>query len=409
MSAFQDIYEQYFIEASFLWVMRALAVRQPNYYLTDLQELDRRIDSHLDGLLISLDKSWPVCEEGLEIMEPGEIFTAAVIAFRSRDLSKIQKVVEAGLAGNTTLPGLISAIGWLPPQLVHEWIKNFLHSKELDHKHIAIMACSIRRENPGEWLNRILQRDDCQQHQALHCRSLRLAGELRRQDLADLLNTRTGSEDTEVRFWALWSSVLLGNRTALSELRSFALQAGPFQAAAIQLLTSTLPILEAQRLVAQLAQQPEMSRQVITASGWLGDPYAVNWLIGRMQEPSMARIAGEAFSNITGIDLEQGGLTSSPPADAPQQPNDDIDDEDVAMDPDENLPWPDIEKVRAFWMNYGSQFLNGRRYFLGGPIDAERLKQLLPVINQRQRHQAALELALIDSTTPYLNVEAKTG
>ena len=48
----------------------------------------------------------------------------------------------------------------------------------------------------------------------------------------------------------------------------------------------------------------------------------------------------------------------------------------------------------------------GQRYFLGKPITADWLKQKLAIGTQRQRHAAALELAL-SGETPLFNTRAR--
>ncbi|MCP4486774.1 MAG: hypothetical protein GY820_05560, partial [Gammaproteobacteria bacterium] len=164
MDAYRDIYEQYVDEASFLWALHYIAVDQPHYNVDRLRQLEQRIDAQLDGLMTSIEQSWQCCLEALELGEPGETFTATVIAFRSHDVKKIQIAIEAGLDNSESEKGLISALGWLPSKLVHGWIEKFLTSKDLNHKYLAIAACSVRRENPGEALTRILKRDDCKQH-----------------------------------------------------------------------------------------------------------------------------------------------------------------------------------------------------------------------------------------------------
>ena len=70
-NAYRDIYEQYVTEASFLWVLRDIAVNQPHYEPADILELEQRIQAHLDGLMTSVDIGWDVCEAALELREPG--------------------------------------------------------------------------------------------------------------------------------------------------------------------------------------------------------------------------------------------------------------------------------------------------------------------------------------------------
>ena len=96
--AYLDIYEQYIDEASFLWLMHTIAVDQPHYGVDELRNLEKRIESQLNGLMGNLDIAWSVCEQAFENdAESGEIFTAAILAFRSHDQVKIQTVVEAAM------------------------------------------------------------------------------------------------------------------------------------------------------------------------------------------------------------------------------------------------------------------------------------------------------------------------
>ena len=72
-----------------------------------------------------------------------------------------------------------------------------------------------------------------------------------------------------------------------------------------------------------------------------------------------------------------------------------LDDDDVGLDDDKNLPWPDVERIDALWRNHGSNFHVGQRYLLGKPITADSLQHTLTTAYQRQQHAAALELVLI--------------
>lgn len=396
--AFQDIYHQYLDNASFLWVLRSIAVDQPHYNLQDIRELEERIEAQLDGLMLSVEQSWALCEELLELHDPGELFAAAVIAFRSHDANKIQRVVEVGLEDDLAVKGLISAMSWLPGKLLHGWLEKFINSKNLDHKYLAVAACGLRRENPGESLNRVLQRDDCQANSRLYARALKLVGELRRQDLMPELLNATKSEETEVRFWSLWSAILLGRHEMAEHLQPFILSDGALQKDAIELAFRVLPIEQARSLIAQLGKEPEQARAVIRACAILGDPHAVNWLITRMEDDALARLSGEAFAQITGIDLEANGLNRELTDEERLADIDEESDAGLALNEDENLPWPDVAKVKSTWINLSHRFIAGQRYFLGKNINVDQLKSKLKNTNQRQRHAAALELALIDSS-----------
>lgn len=403
------LYEQHTDNASFLWVLRSHAVHQPHYTPGDIKELEQRIDTHLDALMLSIEQAWDCCLQALEFEEPGEAFTAAVIAFRSHDTKKIQQAVEAGLKNANTFKGFVSALGWLPSTLAHPWIKKFLSSKDINHKYLAIAACSIRREDPGTYLGKFLQREDCQADAKLYARCLRLIGELRRQDLMPALNQAMSVDDPGVCFWANWSAILLGNKTAVNNLKHFVFETGPYQHQAIQLAFRVLPVEHGRAWIAKLLEDKSQIRNVIKAIAALGDPHAVNWLIQQMNQPSIARIAAEAFTMITGIDLEQQQLSKEKPENIQDDPSDDPADDNVAMDEDENLLWPDVRKVALIWQQYGNGFTVGERYFMGQKIKPEHLIERFDNANQRQRYAASIELTLNGIAQLLPNVEAKVN
>jgi len=405
-AAYRNIFTQYVDDASFLWVLRSVVVNQPHYYAEDVQTLEQRIEAHLDGLMTSIDLGWEACESALQLQEPGEVFTAAVTAIRSHDMARIQQAVEAGLANPLATPGLISALGWLSADLARPWLEKLLAGKDLSHKFLGVAACSVRRHDPSEALSNILEREDCCQNSLLYARALRLVGELRRQDLMKAVQQARMADDPLLRFWSRWSVVLLGDRSELIDLQPFVFRAGPLQQRALELAFRVLPVEQAREWISTLAKDPSQTRTVIRATGVLGDPHAVNWLIAKMADSAVSRLAGEAFTMITGIDLERHQLTCAAPAGLQDYPSEDPADTNVGLDEDENLAWPDVEKVTALWRRQGNHFMVGRRYFLGRPAETAWLNDRLLHGTQRQRHAAALELAL-SGEQPLVNTHAR--
>jgi hypothetical protein len=106
---------------------------------------------------------------------------------------------------------------------------------------------------------------------------------------------------------------------------------------------------------------------LIRATGVIGDRLYIPWLIERMAEPAAARLAGEAFSTITGVDLAYRDLDRRRPPDFQSGPNDDPADENVALGEDDRLPSPDPGKVGEWWTKNKARFNVGRAYFLGTP------------------------------------------
>jgi uncharacterized protein (TIGR02270 family) len=176
---------------------------------------------------------------------------------------------------------------------------------------------------------------------------------------------------------------------------------------ALQLILRRLPASETQAWLLELADHGEIrARTAIIANGVLGRVDLIPWLIEQMEAPRLSRVAGEAFSMITGVDIAYEDLEGEWPAGVDVGPSDDPADENVAMDPDENVPWPDIPKIKDWWMRHRDEFEPGVRYLCGRPMTEDWLEHVLRYGYQRQRAAAALELAIRRPGQPLFNVRA---
>lgn len=405
--AYKDIYEQYIEDASFLWLMRSIAVEQPHYDLNDIKYLDQRIEAQLDGLMTCTDLAWELCEHAIESGGAGEIFTAAIIAFKSYNEERIQKVIEKSLISEECVKGITTALAWLPARVVHPWIKRFFTSKEINHKYIAIYTCHLRRENPGDFLNLFFTRPDCLEYVNLYALLLRISGELKRYDVLEYINHAINHDNEHIRFWSIWSAILLGQKQSVIKLQPYVLHTGPFQERAIKLAFRVLPVEQARQWISLLAKNPTQTRNVIIATGVMGDPQAVDWLLIQMQDVIHSRVAAEAFSMITGVNLEQALLTQDEPENFTSGPNDDPGNTDVKLDDDENLPWPNVTMVASYWNVIKAKYIYGHRYLLGAEINSEILINKKNNVFQRQRHAVALELAILDVRCIHENTSSK--
>ena len=109
-----SIITQHCEEAAFLWLLRRGAVRQPHCRLADLTKLDSRVEAHLDGLRIAGSEGRAIVQGALSSPEPGEFFVAAELAFESGDRVRIDSVLKLLAENLEGVPGVISALGWLP-------------------------------------------------------------------------------------------------------------------------------------------------------------------------------------------------------------------------------------------------------------------------------------------------------
>jgi len=148
----KDIVTQYAEEATFLWLLRDAAVKQPHYNLSDLAELDDRIEAHLDGLRITGEPGWEICKEALAMEDVGEVFAAAVLAFESGEEDHVQTVLEASGGDPELARGLISALGWLELAQVEKHVHNLADSDSHELRYLALAACAVHRQDPDQLL-----------------------------------------------------------------------------------------------------------------------------------------------------------------------------------------------------------------------------------------------------------------
>lgn len=207
-------------------------------------------------------------------------------------------------------------------------------------------------------------------------------------------------KDVACRFWAAWSAVLLGNRTSAVEmLKTFSATINSFQELALRLALKVMVLNEVHTFLKTLAQNPSNMRCLIQGAGICGDSHFVPWLIKQMEDPKLARLAGESFSFITGLDLAYLDLERDAPENTEVKSDDDLQDDDVQMDEDDNLPWPDPIKIQSWWESNQVNFVAGQRYFMGKPVAHEQLVQILKQGYQRQRIAAAQYLCLLEPGT----------
>lgn len=396
------IVQEHAEEASFLWLQRAYAVHAPNYSPQQFADLDERLAAHIDGLRVAGDEGWKVVEAALDNEGAEDFFTAGVLAIEAQD-GRFDALIARTQGMPEVVPGLISALGWVSSQFLSGLVQSLLDDASLLKQKLGIAACALHRRDPGPALERCL----ASSADSVRIRALRAAGELGRKDVMPQLKAALADPKPEVRFWAAWSSVLLGDRgTALDALTGFALKPGARQLQALQLALLALETRAGHELLMQLAELPDVVRLRIIGSGFIGDPHYASWLIEWMAQPPQARVAAEAFVNITGADFNLDQLEALPPEEFEEGPSEDPDDEMVELPEDIALPWPNVERIQQWWAAHQSSFQAGQRYFLGKPATREHCIQVLKEGFQRQRITAALHLALLQPGTPLFPTSA---
>jgi hypothetical protein len=106
-----------------------------------------------------------------------------------------------------------------------------------------------------------------------------------------------------------------------------------FRESALQLALRVMDGASAREWLKGLVQYPDRLRGVVIGAGITGDPMYIPWLIKEMEIPALARIAGEAFTLITGVNIAYEDLEGKRPEDSETGPTENPEDEDVAINP----------------------------------------------------------------------------
>jgi len=396
---------QHVEEAAHLRNVRSVLVRAPHARLLHLGRLDERIAAHLDGVGVAGQFGIGLAHQALQRPGPGEVFVATVRAIEDQDVEHLDKLLAIAEALPSSESGLLSAFGWTNAAALRGIAKPLLESEQPWRREVGLATCAMHGVDPGPALVRALRDKDAR----LRSRALLVAGRCGRRDLLETCVAAVADEEERCAFEAARSGLLLGDRAeSLTSLKALAGAGGVGTQSliALYLVLKVVPPKDAQTLLSALAQEPAQIRALIRGTGIAGDPHSVPWLMAQMEDLKLARLAGEAFSFITGLDLAYLDLDRKPPERIEFGPNSDANNENVAMDEDESLPWPDRAKLHAWWRRNGSRFTPGRRYFIGAEPTPEKCLEVLQTGFQRQRFAAAEYRTLLTPGTPLFNAAA---
>ncbi len=401
----KGIISEFAAESAFLWFIRTKAVIKPHYSLADVSILDERLEAHIDGLRVADEAGWQSCKKNFGSTEPENYFAPSVLAFESDVADRIQEVFDEIGESREKAHAVISALAWIPFEQAEPHLNSLLVSESSFHRYIGIAASAAHRHGPELPLDKMVY-DPCP---LLVARTLRAYGELGRSSELTSLILREGLSDDDdgIRFSTAWSAALGGNSEAVEVLKGFVVPESPYREKALNTALRRMEHTTALSWLKLFAEKPDWIRLAVIGAGIIGDPVLVPWLIEQMQTPAFGRVAGEAFTLITGADIEQDELGGGWPEGFVAGPSDDPKDDNIAMDADDDLPWPNDKAIAQWWDRNKGAFPVGTRHLMGKPIAADQLWHVLRTGRQRQRCAAALELAILEPGRPLFEVRAR--
>jgi uncharacterized protein (TIGR02270 family) len=383
-----------------LWCIRSRAVDSAHYRLRHVAGVDDRIEACLHAVHAMGPGGQRHCETAFSLDNPDELFAAALLALEARDTARVTVLCKIAEAVPELQNGVRDAISWVDASLLQGTVRSLLNSSSAFERSLGIDAIGAHGVTPGPYVCDGLAATA----PVVRIAALRSAAAL---GLREHIKCALDEKDEMVGFWTAWSAMLLGQRNeAIDVLARACLTPGGHRMTALQLALQAMPVGEAHSILRDLAKRQEDTRWLLVGSGVNGDPSYMPWLIKHMSSVQWARAAGDAFALITGCDLVTERLDRARPDGFESGPNDNPDEPNVDVDPDDGLPWPDPDRIKAWWAKNTSRFQPGQRYFMGAPVTREHCIDVLKNGYQRQRILAAHYLCLLNPGTPLFNTSA---
>ena len=391
-----DVIDQHLDELGAFWSEWEKALVAPDRTLSELVSSDEeRLFAHLEGLVMG---GAPVIRERLlpavaDDLDPELVFAAALALLCGGDAAKhLDAVLEAlARADDGTRAALIRALELAPLADPASRLAPLLTHSMPALRAAALEVLAFHRADLSRHLPALLEDDD----PVVRAAAVRAATGPAGAPLMPALVRALDDPDPAVGQAALPAGLVHGLDPALRRCRDLA--AGPEQGDALLLLCLSEGNRALDTLTGALGR-PGCRRAALVALGYLGLPETIPGLVEHLQgPPARARLAGEAFCAITGLDLATRGMALATTAGQPEEPvplTDEDLDADLVPAPEELLPVPDAPAVLSWWEQNRHRFNPGQRYILGVPASMEAYRAALLHAPMRRRHTLALDLAI---------------
>ncbi|MCF6189963.1 MAG: TIGR02270 family protein [Cocleimonas sp.] len=395
MSLSKSLQQQLKHDTPYAWFLRDQASVSPVFYRKHLAELDERLEAYLDCYLVSQragESLLPI----LDMSDWGAVFVTALTAIRTNDTESFELALNA-LEEESQAKELSDAFCWTS----FEQSKSFLDKAILDKNPLARIAgiTAVAYFTPQispELLDTFLKDKSL----GVIAATIKVIGENKLNDYDEKLWEFLTHEDEEIRFRAAFSGNLIGVQGAYEALQKFCFgDETPYLREALSLLYQVMPEGDISNTLARIQKSSLSVRIKAYSIAMAGLPDMVPVLLEWMEDPEYAPLAGEAFSFITGADIEEDDLSIldveiCESQEAPLAEKRKSDPWTEAYEDD--LPWPDPELTGNWWKAHQQHFQNGTRYLAGKTLEENNLQAVLKNGTQPQRHIANLILSIQD-------------
>ena len=403
------IIEQYAEEAAIVWLRRDYAATQPHIVRDDLAEIDRRLDAIADGLVLAERGGWDACWDELQRGDDVELYAPVRWMVTRHDLARwesLRPIARHTPIVERTIAAAVAATTWDDAE---PWVAQWCSGDCLERCLAAAVARMYQQPEAVPWRDWL--DDDAPQVRRAAIAAIGTLGlDAYRQTLMTRLMDDRETELESAVSLARWEVDEPVREVVSRRLRDDEREKRNWTGEEDQWLAewylSAIPHDDACCVVRRWREEAVvplflLGCRVVADAQFLED--VIPWL----DHPEWARPAGEVVTHITGLRFSAPPLEGEPPADWEGGPNDDPDDDDVALDPYDNLPWPNRAAVTDAVSQ--PQLPVGQPLILGRSCDAETLHDVWARGQQRERRHASIRLALRQPNRPYAMVTDPTA
>jgi uncharacterized protein (TIGR02270 family) len=219
--------------------------------------------------------------------------------------------------------------------------------------------------------------------------------------------------DLQVRDAALVTALQLGSFPAWRRCVALASSVARVEPLAMLLMALLGGPAEHEILVNHLAR-PSHRHATLFALGFAGQAALGNTLLDVMSgdDPRGARLAGEAFSNLTGLDTSMDPYVEPEPPETgeslPPLEQDELE-ADLVPPVEDDLPLPNPQAILAWWQANAGRFDVRHRLLWGRPWTVETAYEVFEQAPLRRRHPMALWFAIRSSGRVQVHTRAFSG
>jgi uncharacterized protein (TIGR02270 family) len=386
-----SIFEEHLSEAAWLWGEWEQSLDSPLYAITDVAiGPEERLLAHLDGLVLG---GAPVARKLLLPLlgseDQGEVAAAAWALLQAEDADHQDAVVAA--LGQAPPPAQ-AAIGraiWLSPAAD---ISRLLPLWNDGSPAVQAMILDLFAPREPQWVRERLDPALRSGQPSLVAAALRAVRRARDREFGDHVRFALADPRPEVQREVMPTGLALGLKETWSLCRAVAAAPGENCRLALGLLAIG-PDPKDRDYVRGRAADPEAGRHAIWALGFCADVKAVDALVEAMANPEIAKLAGEAFTAITGVALA-GPLATPGETAGPDVEEVSLDAPPPVVRPEDHLPEPRVEAVAKWWKGERPRYHPVVRYIHGQPRNTEALRPALASVATWRREVLATELTI---------------